>query len=448
VTHQNPPHTNGLLRRLIFDYRLPDRNSRSYDFLRNVVPRLLVLMPWALLIISVFRTTISQITLISLIATELIGLSWLYALELGKRVVKPGKTIFADTNQRIQEIRQRLTASSYSNSISARQELYNTLLEIINNTSAILSAEVYANCAVCIKLLKQESEGNVEILTLLRDSRSQPVRGPNDSVAGFPIEANTAFDTVLFDPKSDGYYSKDDLRSLAATGNYVNANERWRELYNATAVIALPMTYPKSGNVIGFLCADCWFGMLSGERVRSILENTAKQVYNVLQLVLLPQQEIYDRDIGWRPAPSGLPRLTASQPGTHDMLERLLSLRAAGTLSNQQSGQRPSSITPSQQALEGFLGEESLRASTAPPERVDAVGKANFDPDTIDALDDRERELLSALKRGVSSQEFFPTEVNLAQAIWEVNRFLCLASDDEIEQASVDNLGDDRGKLH
>lgn len=281
-----------LLRRWQFFDWLPDRNSRSYDLIRNVIPPCLVVSGWALLLVLVISGTWSETAIILIIAAEIVGFSLRFAPEVKKRTSKSERAIFAEIDNRIRSIKDDLENKHVRPVDFLLDELHEILIEILNSTSAALSSEIGASCAVCIKLLRKGTAGEARIRTFLRDARSLLMRSVNDKNEGYLLDANSAFASILFDPKSDGYFAKDNLRAAAASGTYVNGNERWRELYNATAVISLPAKYPKSGNVIGFLCVDCWFGDLTGVRVREILEIGAERAYDALGLILLVEQKL------------------------------------------------------------------------------------------------------------------------------------------------------------
>jgi hypothetical protein len=112
-------------------------------------------------------------------------------------------------------------------------DLYRSFLNIANSGSTIISSEASAACAVSVKLLWREADGDITVRRFIRDSNSrrQRVSAPE----GFSWFENTAFRSIALGQEQD-YFVSDNLSLLEAQGKYSNVNKHWSELYNSTAV--------------------------------------------------------------------------------------------------------------------------------------------------------------------------------------------------------------------
>jgi hypothetical protein len=165
--------------------------------------------------------------------------------------------------------------------------LFRHLCEVANTTSTLISPLVQADyCTVTIKLLWWRRNTTV-VHTLLRDARSYRQRGSYQPADYFVPRDNTAFDELVQADDPDKLYLANNLRFDAAAGNYLNANLRWREFYNSTAVMRINRPDDKKV-IIGFLCADAWAWNAKAEPkpVAEVLLKIAQHVYNTLELII------------------------------------------------------------------------------------------------------------------------------------------------------------------
>ena len=174
----------------------------------------------------------------------------------------------------IEKLIRKLENDSEARSEKIYHDIYRFFLSVVNSGSSIVSSEISAGCAVSVKLLWREADGEITVRRLIRDSNSRQRRlfAPE----AFPWLENTAFKSIA-QSESD-YFVSDNLSLLAAQGKHVNINEHWSELYNSTAVVPIK----SRSAIIGFVCIDSWYGKLSGIRVKPLIEHLASHVYTGL----------------------------------------------------------------------------------------------------------------------------------------------------------------------
>lgn len=160
-------------------------------------------------------------------------------------------------------------------------------LFLLNNMKSMLDKLTGGNCAVCIKILSPGIEGNrsaILVRTLMRDSMSyRERRGSDKAVYEYPYFNNTAFRVIMSDSPVS-YYVCDDLMS---SHSYDNANEAWRDYYNATLVcpIRMELIGEKEADrneyaVLGFLCADNMHGNFDNQVCVQLMASIADGLFN------------------------------------------------------------------------------------------------------------------------------------------------------------------------
>ena len=172
-------------------------------------------------------------------------------------------------------------------------QLYEHLVQIANATSAIIGAEIGADCATSIKILTSSSfdvrdqKMEPRVLTIVRDSKSLRERTLNSAIPpadDVAYSSNTAFKQIIEKPDSGGYFDAADLWRLSVKKEYESDSDSWRSFYNSSAVIALRDPSDKAGSLLGFLCVNS-FGNLTKPSVRDQLAHIAAHVYTGLQLI-------------------------------------------------------------------------------------------------------------------------------------------------------------------
>jgi hypothetical protein len=197
-------------------------------------------------------------------------------------------------------------------------QTYRLFLQIVNSATAILSPELGSACAVTIKILWQDpASDSVFVHSFVRDSKSGPYRLQSPDL--FELSSNTAFEEIMYNPQGNGYFVSDDLIGLAAKGKYKNTNERWPELYNSTAVVAI-----KGGDrIIGFLCLDSLDAKLSSARVRTLIGLLSSHAYTGFQLLLAGQHRLTLKSVNVSDVPLGF-RLQKGAVLPYDREQQLL----------------------------------------------------------------------------------------------------------------------------
>lgn len=163
------------------------------------------------------------------------------------------------------------------------RRIYEHLINIVDIASTIISFEVKAPCAVCLKLLMLPNNhySSIPVVRiLLRDTKSYEERILYNLPDDFPYTDNSAFKAIL--DNNLNHFSSDNLIELAVGGGYNNSNEYWRKLYNSTLV--LPIRKTRKDIAIGFMCVDSWYGKLSRVSLKKVLQ-ISEHVYTGLQLI-------------------------------------------------------------------------------------------------------------------------------------------------------------------
>lgn len=136
------------------------------------------------------------------------------------------------------------------------------------------------NCAITVKIVK-----NKKVKTFYRDSisyrsRRQTDKNTDGSDFIYNISDNYAFDVITSpDFKECSYF----CNNLRENPDYKNLNDRWKNFYNATAVVPISLNIGDyKDNILGFLCVDNFNGNLSLKAVEGFLYSSSSIIYNVL----------------------------------------------------------------------------------------------------------------------------------------------------------------------
>lgn len=165
-------------------------------------------------------------------------------------------------------------------------EIDTYLRAICGEIQKIFSIYTNSYCHVSVKLYDVDSG---QVSTFVRDTMSYVDRSVNDDhVKSYPYTDNTAFKSILENPKID-HFCSNWLRLRHAFGFYKNSHEGWKELYRATIVVPLSFRYHSADinheNVVGFLCVDNRNGNFDSRMCLDILHCFSRvfcQLCNVL----------------------------------------------------------------------------------------------------------------------------------------------------------------------
>jgi hypothetical protein len=90
----------------------------------------------------------------------------------------------------------------------------------------------------------------------------------------YPMDANTAFSSILTNPSVD-FYVENHLRLVSFFGRYKNANPDWKKSYHATVVARITTSRSAatitSDTVIGFVCVDSMKGTFQRRYSKAVL---------------------------------------------------------------------------------------------------------------------------------------------------------------------------------
>ena len=158
------------------------------------------------------------------------------------------------------------------------------LLSFLDTAKQVFGYYCGGKCATCIKMI--ESDGiSQRVFTLARDTQSDFERGHVDNVeflSSYDISSNTAFREIYDDGGSLlSHFFCNDLRALAAKGEYQNNNPEWSKHYNAAGVVPIkPANVRINSSTIGFLCVDT----LSGEFPKGVSISTLQTLAALLYI--------------------------------------------------------------------------------------------------------------------------------------------------------------------
>lgn len=178
--------------------------------------------------------------------------------------------------------------------------LYNEYTrEFLDRVSSMFEHYTGHRCAACVKMLCAYTQNVPDeagtspderrhVLTSARDSQSLGVREKSyvDRAPVYPARENTAFDRIMSDRTSRGYYAQNDLHKLPHD-QYWNSNPDWMLYYDAVAVAALKK--PLCDMVIspqGFLCVDNKGGGFDYGSCQQLLECCASILYYAIRMTL------------------------------------------------------------------------------------------------------------------------------------------------------------------
>lgn len=160
------------------------------------------------------------------------------------------------------------------------------LSHVTDATASLLSDELDSQTSVALKLLWRTRAKEPAIKVLMRDQQSRKVREVSQLPNLYPYSANTAFKSIV--TKRQSYFASNDLIELFEAGHYENCNRIWQDLYDRTAVAAVPPIKPGKTPISGFLCADSKGGLITSLSVRRTLEMASYHVYTTLRLLQMP----------------------------------------------------------------------------------------------------------------------------------------------------------------
>jgi len=163
--------------------------------------------------------------------------------------------------------------------------IYKHMLDAVDLAATMISYNVMAEAAVTVKLLWRQPDGSAVVRTLLRNRRSRLARETYRPLNNFSYRGNTAFEDIV--ERGQAHFAADNLLVLEAMGRYKNCNNYWPEYYNSTAVVPIPEARDGRGGIVGFLCADSYYGRLDDtDKVIHPLAVMAEHLYNIFGLAL------------------------------------------------------------------------------------------------------------------------------------------------------------------
>ena len=160
-------------------------------------------------------------------------------------------------------------------------------LFLIDNVRNVFESITGDKCSTCIKILVLDDYSeDILVRTYIRDSNSYRARkGSDDKIFEYAYYENTAFKTILSSDNNESYYACDDLSSEST---YINLNDKWRSIYNATLVAPIRMKLGSPAtdySVIGFICVDNKKGGFDNEACINLLASVADSLYSHLVLL-------------------------------------------------------------------------------------------------------------------------------------------------------------------
>lgn len=155
-------------------------------------------------------------------------------------------------------------------------------LFLIDNVRNAFESITGDKCSTCIKILALDDYSeDILVRTYIRDSNSYRARkGSDDEIFEYAYYENTAFKTILSSGNNASYYACDDLSSEST---YINLNDGWKSIYNATLVAPIRMKLGSPAteySVIGFICVDNKGGGLNNEACINLLASIADSLYS------------------------------------------------------------------------------------------------------------------------------------------------------------------------
>ena len=155
-------------------------------------------------------------------------------------------------------------------------------LFLIDNVRNVFESITGDKCSTCIKILVLDDYSeDILVRTYIRDSNSYRARkGSDDIIFEYAYYENTAFKTILSSENNASYYACDDLSSEST---YINLNDGWKNIYNATLVAPIRMKLGSPAtdySVIGFICIDNKEGGLNNGACINLLASIADSLYS------------------------------------------------------------------------------------------------------------------------------------------------------------------------
>ncbi len=164
-----------------------------------------------------------------------------------------------------------------------RKEFFEYTLSQIKEIFDILTGD---SCSACVKYLD-----NDYVSTIARDHVSSRSRGEADAnprLKKYKYSENTAFGRIM--KEGYRYFLSNNLHAMG--DDYVNVNQKWQKLYNATLV--QPIRYLRDGGVggvdgeaevIGFICVDNMKGNFEEPIAIDILAAFSDPMYHMMYTI-------------------------------------------------------------------------------------------------------------------------------------------------------------------
>lgn len=156
------------------------------------------------------------------------------------------------------------------------------LIVLTSNLQNYFSFVTSDNCSVSIKIV---DENKKFVRTFFRDPVNLNKRKKSDNGYTnnkYPILENTAFDIITNPRYSNMHFYDNNLEELSKSGRYINSNNNWKDLYNATLVIPISMVLKeKDRDIIGFITIDNKKGNLATDVNKEFLFGVGDILYNI-----------------------------------------------------------------------------------------------------------------------------------------------------------------------
>lgn len=157
------------------------------------------------------------------------------------------------------------------------------MLHFLDNVKELFDSTTGSDCASCIKIIIQGSEGKVNVKTFMRDTVSYRKRSQIDiDLNEYPHEENTAFRKILSIHTNDNYFLSNNLKNESS---YENINKNYICFYNACIVVPIRIHIEGRQYLqIGFLCVDNHDSGFSHQRDLEILQAFGDLLFIIFEL--------------------------------------------------------------------------------------------------------------------------------------------------------------------
>lgn len=168
------------------------------------------------------------------------------------------------------------------------EKVDNFVSNAVEKTKEMFELSTGHYCSVCVKLIEINSDDTAKVYTFMRDSESYYVRSKIKGYDGsLNVDEHSPFASIITRADAhymlDGVYINNELVKDFETGNYVNSNPSWRELYNATCIA--PIKNPSDNaeqELIGFICVDSKNGRFDDDFSSSALQIVSGALFYAL----------------------------------------------------------------------------------------------------------------------------------------------------------------------